>query len=54
MIDLGFNEYGELPASNDEETTNQTQEDESEAAEAAAQEDDPEGEDEADSIEVAI
>jgi len=54
MIDLGFNEYGELPSSNDEETANQTKEDENEAIEAAAQEDDPEGEEEADSIEVAI
>lgn len=54
MIDLGFNEYGELPASNDEETASQTKEDETEAIEAAAPEDDLSGEEEADSIEVAI
>ena len=56
MRDLGFNEYGELLGSNDEEMAIQTKtkEFESEATEATAREDDPDGEEEAESTEIAI
>jgi len=54
MRDLGFNEYGELLGSNDEEMAIQAEEFESEATEATAQEDDPDGAEEAESTEIAI